>query len=167
MLVGVNKEVLFGARHVVAARHAAVHAARDDAADALDLAARALAQRELLLRGEQAHEPERGGFPRFIEGLLNLEVRTRHLRFGHAYTRAALAEDRHRQLGGRLVLRARVEDGALAARRARAPHREARVGERRRRRALGARRFGLALRDRDARAFADDAQHVFERDDCG
>ena len=153
-----------GARQVVAARHAAVHAAGDDAADALDLAARALAQRELLLRGEQAHEPERRDFPRFVDGLEELKIGTLDLAFSHPYPRRALPEDRNRQLGGSLVLRARVEDRAIAARRTRAADREARVGEGAGRLALGTRRLGLALRGDDARTFAHDAQHFFQGD---
>jgi hypothetical protein len=63
-----KRELGVGTRQVVAARHAVVEAAGDDAADALDLGRGAPAQREALLRGEQAHELERRALLGFADG---------------------------------------------------------------------------------------------------
>src|SRR3954469_18032264 len=138
-----ERQLGVGACEVIAACHAVLETAGNDAADALDLPARAQAGGELLLRDEQPHELERGALPRLAHGRLHLPPRALDLPLGHLHTRAALSEDRHGQLERRLVLQIGVEDRPLAAGGTRAPDGEARVGKRAGGIALGARRVRI------------------------
>src|SRR4051794_23131236 len=77
------------------ARLAFVGAAGTVVADALDLGARARAQRELLLRDEEPRELQRGVFLRLAGGRLHLPLRPLHLPLRELHARRALPEDRH------------------------------------------------------------------------